>query len=77
MGFYRLIFTCSQSLALPCIFQYARHTYATLQMAASSNPYIVSQFLTHKNLGTTLRHSHDVPMALIDTIGKIPLKPKG
>ncbi len=58
-------------------FHVSRHTYATLQMAASSNPYIVSQFLTHKNLGTTLRHSHDVPMALIDTIGKIPLKPKG
>lgn len=53
-----------------------RHTYATLQMAMSSNPYVVSQALTHKNLETTLRYTHDVPTALIDTLGKISLKPK-
>lgn len=53
-----------------------RHTYATLQMAMSSNPYVVSQALTHKNLGTTLRYTHEVPTALLDTLGKITIKPK-
>lgn len=53
-----------------------RHTYATLQMAMSSNPYVVSQALTHKNLETTLRYTHDVPTALLDTLGKITIKPK-
>lgn len=53
-----------------------RHTYATLQMAMNSNPYVVSQALTHKNLGTTLRYTHEVPTALLDTLGKITIKPK-
>lgn len=53
-----------------------RHTYATLQMAMSSNPYVVSQALTHKNLGTTLRYTHEVPTALLETLGKITIKPK-
>lgn len=72
----RLIFTCSLSLALPCIFHCGRHTYATLQMAMSTNPYVVSQALTHKNLETTLRYTHDIPTALMDTLGKISIKPK-
>ena len=72
----RLIFTCSLSLALPCIFHCFRHTYATLQMAMSSNPYVVSQALTHKNLETTLRYTHEVPTALLETLGKIKIKPK-
>lgn len=53
-----------------------RHTYATLQMAMSSNPYVVSQALTHKNLETTLRYTHEVPTALLETLGKIKIKPK-
>lgn len=53
-----------------------RHTYATLQMAMSTNPYVVSQALTHKNLETTLRYTHDIPTALMDTLGKISIKPK-
>ncbi len=53
-----------------------RHTYATLQMAMSINPYVVSQALTHKNLETTLRYTHDIPTALMDTLGKISIKPK-
>lgn len=57
-------------------FHTARHTYATLQIAMSTNPYVVSQALTHKNLGTTLRYTHDIPTALMDTLGKISIKPK-
>jgi len=72
----RFIFTCSLSLAQPITFHCSRHTYATLQMAMSSNPYVVSQALTHKNLETTLRYTHEVPTALLETLGKIKIKPK-
>ena len=72
----RFIFTCSLSLAEPITFHTSRHTYATLQMAMSSNPYVVSQALTHKNLETTLRYTHEVPTALLETLGKIKIKPK-
>ena len=49
----RLIFTCSLSLALPCIFHCARHTYATLQLAAGTALYTISKMLTHSTVATT------------------------
>lgn len=72
----RFIFTCPLFLAQPITFHCFRHTYATLQMAMSSNPYVVSQALTHKNLETTLRYTHEIPTALLETLGKITIKPK-
>lgn len=72
----RFIFTCPLFLAQPITFHCFRHTYATLQMAMSSNPYVVSQALTHKNLETTLRYTHEIPTALLETLGKIKIKPK-
>ena len=72
----RLIFTSTLFLAVPITFHMARHTYATLQMAMSSNPYVVSQALPHKNLEPTLRYTHEVPTALLETLGKIKIKPK-
>lgn len=53
-----------------------RHTFATLQLAAGTNPYAVSLALTHKKLTTTLIYAHGVPKVLLDTVGKISLKPQ-
>lgn len=53
-----------------------RHTYSTLQFAANSNPYAVQQSMCHKDIGTTMRYIHEVPTALLETLGKITIKPK-
>ena len=57
-------------------FHVARHTYSTLQFAANSNPYAVQQSMCHKDIGTTMRYTHEVPTALLETLGKITIKPK-
>ena len=50
----RLIFTCSLSLALPCIFHLARHTFATTMTLAKGVPIeSVSKMLGHTNIQTT------------------------
>ena len=48
---------------LPAIrFHDLRHTFATLQLAAGTNPKIVSEVLGHKEVGITLdRYSHALP----------------
>ena len=45
-------------------------------MAMSKESLRGQPALTHKNLETTLRYTHDVPTALLDTLGKITIKPK-
>lgn len=50
----RLIFTCSLSLALPCIFHIARHTFATTITLQREIPLeTVSKMLGHANIATT------------------------
>ena len=50
----RLIFTCSLSLALPCIFHCGRHTFATTTTLSKGVPIeTVSKMLGHTNIETT------------------------
>ena len=49
----RLIFTCSLSLALPCIFHSMRHSFATLLAANGVDILTISKMLTHKSVKNT------------------------
>jgi len=49
----RLIFTCSLSLALPCIFHQSRHTFATMELTMGADLYTTSQLLGHADVETT------------------------
>ena len=70
----RLIFTCSLSLALPCIFHCFRHSYATLQIAAGTDIYTVSKMLTHRNVSTTQIYAELVSEKKRESANKISLK---
>ena len=49
----RLIFTCSLSLALPCIFHLARHTWATMAYHCEIHPGIISEAMGHSSITVT------------------------
>ena len=69
----RLIFTCSLSLALPCIFHTARHTFATLQLASGTQITTIQKMLGHKNIGTTLVYAKTLEEAKREAANKIKI----
>lgn len=70
----RLIFTCSLSLALPCIFHCARHTFATLQLFYGTDIYTVSKLLGHRELKTTQIYTKVVDDAKRRAVNKITIE---
>lgn len=68
----RLIFTCSLSLALPCIFHTARHTHATMMLTLGVDLYTVSKLLGHTNIQTTQIYAKLVDESKKKAIDLIP-----
>lgn len=71
-----LRFICSILLAIAFYFilHTARHTYATLQIAAGTDIFTVSKMLTHKNVATTQIYAELVSEKKRETVDKISLK---
>ena len=68
----RLIFTCSLSLALPCIFHQRRHTFATTLCLSQGIPLsTVSKMLGHKQITTTLFYAQTTPIMIEDAIDRV------
>lgn len=68
----RLIFTCSLSLALPCIFHTARHTHATMMLTLGVDLYTVSKLLGHTNIQTTQIYAKLVDESKKKAVALIP-----
>lgn len=66
----RLIFTCSLSLALPCIFHTARHTNATLLIYNGVNITTVQKLLGHKSVKTTQVYTNVMDMTIVHDLEK-------
>ena len=49
----RLIFTCSLSLALPCIFHVARHSFATMLVTGDVSLFVIKELLGHSDVKVT------------------------
>ena len=56
----RLIFTCSLSLALPCIFHLARHSFAVNILNNGANIKTVASLLGHSGLKHTEKYTRAV-----------------
>lgn len=68
----RLIFTCSLSLALPCIFHVSRHTFATLSITYGAELYTVSKLLGHADIKTTQIYADVINEKKRDAVNSIP-----
>lgn len=67
----RLIFTCSLSLALPCIFHSSRHTFAVLALAAGGDIYTVGKLLGHTSINSTQVYADAVMETKVEAISRI------
>lgn len=68
----RLIFTCSLSLALPCIFHMARHTFAsTVTLANNISLIVVSKMLGHSNTRMTEHYAKLVDKCIGEEMDKL------
>ena len=56
----------------PIRFHDLRHTFATLQLAAGTNPKIVSEVLGHKDVAITVdRYSHALPTMQVEAMARL------
>ena len=70
----RLHYSILKSLAELLNFHIARHTFATLQIAAGTDIYTVSKMLTHRNVSTTQIYAELVNEKKRESANRISLK---
>ena len=66
----RFIFICSLSLALPCIFHTARHTWATLAYHSGTPLGLISQSLGHSSIRVTMSYLKPFDAEVIDKVNR-------
>ena len=68
----RLIFTCSLSLALPCIFHCFRHSFAVNILNNGANIKTVASLLGHSGLKHTEKYTRAVDKLKEEAINSLP-----